>query len=92
MKQMLDQGLLHSGNDFHAAAFVFQHGDVPNNYLLAHVLAMAAQAKEQVPNAGWIAMATLDRYLQKVGQAQVMGPRTWLRQTGTPRKVCTTRT
>jgi hypothetical protein len=33
---------------------------------------MAAQGKGQ-PQAGWIAMATLDRYLQKVGQAQVLG-------------------
>ena len=72
VKQLLDQGLLHSGQDFHGAAFVFQHGDAPDDYLLAHVLAMAAQAKGH-PNAGWIAMATLDRYLQKVGQAQVLG-------------------
>ncbi len=69
---MLDAGELHSADDFYHAAFIFQHGDEPNDYLLAHVLAMAAQAKGQ-PQAGWIAMATLDRYLQKIGQAQVLG-------------------
>jgi hypothetical protein len=72
VKQMLDEGLLRSGQDFHGAAFVFQHGDAPNDILLAHVLAMAAQARGH-PDAGWIAMATLDRYLQNVGQAQVLG-------------------
>jgi hypothetical protein len=72
VRQMLDAGELHSADDFYHAAFIFQHGDEPNDYLLAHVLAMAAQGKGQ-PQAGWIAMATLDRYLQKVGQAQVLG-------------------
>jgi hypothetical protein len=72
VKQMLDDGQLHSADDFYRAAFVFQHGDEPNDFLLAHVLAMAAQGMGQ-PQAGWIAMATLDRYLQKVGQAQVLG-------------------
>jgi hypothetical protein len=72
VRKMLDAGELRSADDFYKAAFIFQHGDEPNDYLLAHVLAMAAQAKGQ-PQAGWIAMATLDRYLQKIGQAQVMG-------------------
>jgi hypothetical protein len=72
VRQVLDEGQLHSADDFYHAAFVFQHGDDPSDYLLAHVLSMAAQAKGH-PQAGWIAMATLDRYLQKVGQAQVLG-------------------
>jgi hypothetical protein len=72
VKQMLGAGELRSADDFYHAAFVFQHGDEASDYLLAHVLAMAAQGKGQ-PQAGWIAMATLDRYLQKVGQSQVLG-------------------
>jgi hypothetical protein len=72
VRKMLDAGQLHSADDFYHAAFVFQHGDEPDDYLLAHVLAMAAQGKGQ-PQAGWIAMATLDRYLQKIGQPQVLG-------------------
>jgi hypothetical protein len=72
VRQMLDEGLLHSADDYHRAAFVFQHGDKPDDFLLAHVLAMAAQGKGH-PGAGWIAMATLDRYLQNVGRAQVLG-------------------
>ncbi|MET0809297.1 MAG: hypothetical protein ABWX93_11135 [Pseudoxanthomonas sp.] len=72
VKQMLDEGLLHSGEDFHRAAFVFQHGETADDFLLAHVLAMAAQGKGH-PEAGWIAMATLDRYLQSAGRAQILG-------------------
>ena len=72
VRKMLDAGQLHSADDYYHAAFVFQHGDEPNDFLLAHVLAMAAQVKGH-PQAGWIAMATLDRYLQKVGQPQVLG-------------------
>lgn len=72
VKQMLDDMQLLSAEDLYRAAFVFQHGEAADDFLLAHVLAMAAQAKGH-PEAGWIAMATLDRYLHKVGRAQVLG-------------------
>jgi len=82
VRQMLDADQLHSADDFYRAAFVFQHGDEASDYLLAHVLAMAAQGKGH-PQAGWIAMATLDRYLQKVGQSQVLGTQNAIGQGGT---------
>ncbi len=71
-KAMLDGGLLASGEDYYHAAFVFQHGSVPNDYLLAHTLAMIAVARGR-PDANWIAAATLDRYLQRIGQKQIFG-------------------
>ena len=71
-KKLLSVGALHTGKDFEEAAFVFQHGDNPSDYLLAHTLAMIAVAKGD-ENAIWIAAATLDRYLQKVGQKQIYG-------------------
>jgi TRAP-type C4-dicarboxylate transport system substrate-binding protein len=61
-----------SGEDFREASFVFQHGDKPEDFLLAHVLAIAAVAKGDV-TATWISAATLDRYLQSVKQGQVFG-------------------
>ncbi len=70
--ELLNQGKLHTGADFLHAAFVFQHGDKPADYLLAHTLAMAA-VKQGRPDASWIAAATLDRYLQNIGQPQVYG-------------------
>ena len=70
--ELLNQGGLHTGADFLHAAFVFQHSDKPVDYLLADTLAMAA-VKRGRPDASWIAAATLDRYLQNIGQPQIYG-------------------
>lgn len=72
VREMLDQGLIRSGQDYLHAAFVFQHGSEPEDYLLAHVLAMAAQAKGR-PDAAWIAAATLDRFLGSIERPQIFG-------------------
>lgn len=72
VRELLDQGLLASGQDYQYAAFVFQHGDEPEDYLLAHALAMAAQAKGK-HDAAWIAAASLDRYLSSTGENQIFG-------------------
>ena len=61
-KTLLDEGRLRAGEDFYNAAFVFQHGETPDDFLLAHTFAMVALAKGYHP-ARWIATATLDRYL-----------------------------
>jgi hypothetical protein len=69
---MLRAGELRTGTDFLRAAFIFQHGDTANDYLLAHVLAIVAMRKGRT-DADWIAAATLDRYLQRTGRPQVFG-------------------
>jgi hypothetical protein len=69
---LLRQGALHTGHDFESAALVFQHGVTPDDYLLAHALAMVAVSKGQT-GAVWISAATLDRYLQSIHQPQVFG-------------------
>lgn len=71
-RSLLNEGKLHTGEDFQQAAFVFQHGDTPDDYLLAHTLAVVAVAKGQ-SSAIWISAATLDRYLQSVHQPQIYG-------------------
>jgi hypothetical protein len=71
-RKLLNEGALHTGEDFIFAAFVFQHGDSPNDYLLAHTLAMIAVRKGR-NDALWIATATLDRYLQSIKQPQIYG-------------------
>jgi hypothetical protein len=72
VEALLASGQLHTGEDYLHAAFVFQHGGDPRDYLLAHTLAMIAVAKRE-PSAIWIASATLDRYLQNIGQPQIFG-------------------
>ena len=69
---LLTAGKLHSSDDFREAAFVFQHGDKPDDYLLAHTLAMIAVAKGDEGSL-WIATATLDRYLQSINRKQIYG-------------------
>ncbi|WP_263381376.1 hypothetical protein [Granulicella arctica] len=70
--KLLRSGALHTGEDFTWAAFLFQHGSGPNDYLLAHTLAMIA-VKKGYGDALWIATATLDRYLQSIKQPQIYG-------------------
>jgi hypothetical protein len=74
-RALLEAGSLQTAEDYRAAAFVFQHGATPEDYLLAHSLAVAALAKGDDESA-WIAAATLDRYLQMTGKAQIYGTQT----------------
>lgn len=69
---LLDAGALHSGDDFYFAAFVFQHGEAANDFLVAHTLAVIAAARGH-RGAAWIAAATLDRYFHNIGRPQVYG-------------------
>lgn len=80
---LLEAGRLHSGSDFQRAAFVFQHGDGPDDYLLAHSLALAAIARGH-PEASWIAAATLDRFLISTGRRQIYGTQTHQGADGNP--------
>jgi hypothetical protein len=69
---MLDGGTLESAQDFHDAAFIYQHGQTPDDYLLAHVLGTVAVAKGDSTSL-WISAAALDRYLDSIHQPQVFG-------------------
>ena len=69
---LLDAGELHTADDYRKAAFVFQHGERSDDYLLAHTLAIVAVAKGD-QGASWIAAASLDRYLQSMRQPQIYG-------------------
>jgi hypothetical protein len=72
VRELLSRGVLHTGKDFEEAAFIFQHGGTPDDYLLAHTLAMIAVARGN-SGALWIATATLDRYLNSIKQPQIYG-------------------
>jgi hypothetical protein len=72
VRELIDEGRLSTGKDYERAAFVFQHGEGSDDILLAHVLAVTATGKGDM-DARWIAAATLDRFLQRVGQPQIFG-------------------
>ena len=65
-------GALKSGDDYWHAAFILQHGDTPDDFLLAHTFAVIAAARGRA-DATWIAAASLDRYLQRSGKPQIYG-------------------
>jgi hypothetical protein len=70
-RKLLAEGRIVSGEDFSDASLIFQHGQTPEDFLFAHILAV-----ESLIHGGsdkWMAAATLDRYLQSVNQHQVFG-------------------
>ena len=71
-RRLLADGKLRTSEDYTRAAYIFQHGGTPDDFLFAHTLAMIAAAKGDA-DAVWIASATLDRYLQATGKRQIFG-------------------
>ncbi len=69
---LLDSGLTLSAQDFHDAAYLFQHGETADDYLMAHILAVEAVIRGD-QTSKWIAASTLDRYLQIIHRPQVFG-------------------
>jgi hypothetical protein len=72
VRRLLGEGKITSGEDFSDAALIFQHGQTPDDFLLAHVLAVEGLIRGGSADK-WIAAATLDRYLQAVNRSQVFG-------------------
>jgi hypothetical protein len=72
IQRLLNEGRVESGEDYYYAAMVYQHGQTPQDYLLAHVLAMTSVAKGDKDGI-WLTAATLDRYLQSVKEPQIFG-------------------
>jgi hypothetical protein len=72
VRKLLEEGKLTSGEDFSDAALIFQHGQTPEEFLFAHVLAVEALIRGGSADK-WLAAATLDRYLQAVNRPQIFG-------------------
>jgi hypothetical protein len=72
VRRLISEGKVQSGEDYYYAAFIYQHGQKPSDYLYAHVLAVTAVNKG-FNSAIWVCAATLDRYLRSIKQPQVFG-------------------
>lgn len=72
VKALIQQDKLSSGDDFFYAAMIMQHGDKPKDYMLAHILSMAAAQKGK-EEAVWLSAASFDRLMQSANQPQVFG-------------------
>lgn len=71
IRQLLEEGKITTGEDFSDAALIFQHGQTPEEFLFAHIL--ATEALIRGGSDKWIVAAMLDRYLQAVNRPQVFG-------------------
>jgi hypothetical protein len=72
IKQMVRENLLKTGNDYFAAAFLFQHGDSFDDYQMAHQLSVCSMLLGN-KGAKWIGAASYDRMLRSIGHKQRWG-------------------
>lgn len=81
VKELYTQNLLHTANDYDCAAIILQHGDVPEDFLLAHELWVVAIIKgKNDQETRSLAAAAEDRFLMNLGRPQRFG--TQLRSEG----------
>lgn len=81
VKELHAGNLLHTANDYDCAATVLLHGDVPEDFLLAHEFWVVAisKGKNDVDTLS-LAAASEDRFLMNIGRPQRFG--TQLRSEG----------
>jgi hypothetical protein len=72
VRKMIDGDELHTADDYFDAGLIFQHGDKPDDFLLAHTLAVIAAGKGHSGGTS-LAAVSLDRYLQSIKQPQIYG-------------------
>ncbi len=68
--ELVGAGRLGSMQDWGHAALLLQHGQTPEDYLLAHVLSVPPGQGDQ-PFSRFLAAATLDRFLHSVERPQI---------------------
>jgi hypothetical protein len=71
-RKLLAEGKIVSSEDFSDTSLIFQHGQTPNDFLFAHIVAVEALTRGGSADK-WATAATLDRYLQSINQPQVIG-------------------
>lgn len=78
-----------TGRDYYLAAMVLQHGDRPDDALLAHEFCVAAISKAEpgaswAADARWLAAAAEDRFLMRINRAQRFGTQFFSKGPGEP--------
>ena len=71
VRELVEAGALQTSEDYVRAAFIFQHGGEPSDFLVAHVLGIIATKMDG--SGAWISAASLDRYLLNTGKPQIFG-------------------
>ena len=74
VKELYTQNLLRTANDYDCAATVLQHGDLPEDFLLAHEFWVVAISKgKNDKDTLSLAAASEDRFLMNIGRPQRFG-------------------
>src|SRR5205809_1033717 len=71
-RELYASGALRTASDCFHAALILQHSSEADDYLLAHEMSVAAVAQGQ-KDARWLAAASEDRFLMKIGRKQRFG-------------------
>lgn len=69
VKELYSTNQLQTGADYFHVAMILQHGNTPEDYLLAHELCVVAISKGE-ERAKWLAAASEDRFLMSIGHPQ----------------------
>jgi len=69
VKELYAQNRLQTGADYYHAALILQHGEVPEDFLLAHELSVVSISKGD-GNARSLAAVSEDRFLMYIGRPQ----------------------
>ena len=73
-KELYLQNQLITANDYYHAALILQHGNVPEDFLLAHEFCIVAISKgKNDKHTKWLAAASEDRFLMNIGRPQRFG-------------------
>ncbi len=71
VKEFLSQDLLQTAEDYYRAALILQHGEEPEDFLLAHEFCVIAIVKgKNDKDARWLAASSEDRFLMHLERPQ----------------------
>ncbi len=70
--ELLEKHQIRTGSDYLNSAFILQHGQTPEDFILAHEFCIIAVARGKT-EALWLAAASEDRFLIKIGRKQRFG-------------------
>ncbi len=71
VKTLFSEDGLRTANDYYHAAMILQHGDAPEDFLLAHEFCVVAITKgKNDKDTRWLAASSEDRFLMNIGRPQ----------------------
>lgn len=74
VKELYHQNRLQTASDYYHSAMILQHGDAPEDFLLAHEFCVLAIIKgKNDKDTRWLAAGSEDRFLMNIGRPQRFG-------------------